>query len=130
LAGTVEIRIGAALETLPQLAAEGRGPFDLIFIDADKESYPEYLDWALKLSRPGSLILADNVVREGAVIDPADDQPHVVGIRRFNEILAHDARLTATAIQVVGSKGHDGLALALVVGPCVRQHVARHPDLG
>ncbi len=116
LADRVEIRIGPALATLPQLAAEGRGPFDLIFIDADKEGYPEYLEWALKLSRPGSLILADNVVREGAVIDPADQQPSLVGIRRFNEQLAHDSRLTATAIQVVGSKGYDGLAMALVVG--------------
>ena len=70
MADLVEIRIGPALETLPQLAAEGRGPFDLVFIDADKESYPEYLDWALKLSRRGSLIIADNVVRQGAVIDP------------------------------------------------------------
>ena len=75
LADTVEIRIGPALETLPQLAAEGRGPFDLIFIDADKESYAEYLDWALRLSRRGSLIVADNVVRQGAVVDPADDRP-------------------------------------------------------
>jgi predicted O-methyltransferase YrrM len=116
LADMVEIRIGRALETLPQLAAEGRGPFDLIFIDADKESYPEYLDWALKLSRRGSLIVADNVVREGAVIDPGDDQPPVIGIRRFNENLANDPRLTATVIQVVGSKGYDGLAMAVVVG--------------
>ncbi|MGO9112409.1 MAG: O-methyltransferase [Thermoguttaceae bacterium] len=116
LAGIVEIRVGPALETLPQLAAEGRGPFDLIFIDADKEGYPEYLDWALKLSRCGSLIIADNVVRQGAVIDPADDRPDMVAIRRFNERLATDARLTATVFQVVGSKGHDGLAMALVVG--------------
>ena len=116
LADRVEIRIGPALETLPHLAAEGRGPFDLIFIDADKESYPEYLDWALKLSRRGSLIIADNVVRQGAVVDPADNRPAVVGIRRFNKKLAHDSRLTATAIQVVGSKGHDGLAVALVAG--------------
>ncbi len=116
LAAMVEIRIGAALETLPQLAAEGRGPFDLIFIDADKEGYPEYLDWALRLSRRGSLIIADNVVRQGAVIDAADDRPDMVAIRRFNEKLAADSRLTATVFQVVGSKGHDGLALALVVG--------------
>jgi predicted O-methyltransferase YrrM len=115
LADRVEIRIGPALQTLPQLAAEGRGPFDLIFIDADKEGYPEYLDWALKLSRPGSLIIADNVVRQGAVIDPADEQPGLIGIRRFNEKLAADPRLTAVVIQVVGSKGHDGLALALVL---------------
>ena len=115
LADMVEIRIGAALETLPQLAADGRGPFDLIFIDADKEGYPEYLDWALKLSRRGSLIIADNVVRQGAVIDLADDRPDMVAIRRFNEKLAADPRLSATVFQVVGSKGHDGLAMALVL---------------
>ncbi len=116
LADAVEIRIGAALETLPQLVADGCGPFDLIFIDADKEGYPEYLDWALRLSRRGSLIIADNVVRQGAVIDAADDRPDMVAIRRFNEKLAADSRLSATVFQVVGSKGHDGLALALVVG--------------
>ena len=117
LADVVEIRIGAALDTLPNLAAEGRGPFDLIFIDADKEGYAEYLDWALTLSRRGSLIIADNVVQEGAVIDPAEDGPIVAGIRRFNEKLAHDPRLSAVALQVVGCKGHDGLALALVIDP-------------
>ncbi len=116
LADLVEIRVGPALETLPQLAAEGRGPFDLIFIDADKEGYPDYLDWALKFSRCGSLIVADNVVRQGAVIDLADQQPDMIGIRRFNELLANDSRVTATVMQVVGSKGYDGLALALVVG--------------
>jgi predicted O-methyltransferase YrrM len=115
LADLVEIRMGPALETLPKLAAEGREPFDLTFIDADKENYPAYLDWALKLSRPGSLIIADNVVREGAVIDPADNRPDVVGTRQFNEKLARDSRLMATAIQVVGCKGHDGLAMALVL---------------
>jgi predicted O-methyltransferase YrrM len=116
LAQIVEIRVGPALDTLPQLAGEGLGPFDLIFIDADKENYPEYLDWAIRLSHPGSLVIADNVVQQGAVIDAADDQPRVVGIRRFNEKLASDPRLTAAAIQVVGCKGHDGLALALVTG--------------
>jgi len=116
LADTVEIRVGPALETLPQLAAEGRGPFDLIFIDADKERYPDYLDWAMKLARRGSLIIADNVVRQGAVIDLADDRPDMVGIRRFNEKLAADSRLKATVFQLVGSKGHDGLAMALVIG--------------
>jgi predicted O-methyltransferase YrrM len=115
LADRVEIRIGPALESLPQLAAEGRGPFDLIFIDADKEGYPEYLDWALALSCRGSLIIADNVVRQGAVIDLTDARPDMVAIRRFNEKLAADPRVIATVLQVVGSKGHDGLALALVV---------------
>jgi predicted O-methyltransferase YrrM len=116
LADRVEIRIGPALETLPKLAADGAGPFDLIFIDADKQGYPEYLDWALNLSRRGTLIIADNVIRQGEVIDPALQRPDLVGIRRFNENLAADSRLTATVIQVVGSKGHDGLALAVVVG--------------
>jgi len=114
LAESVEIFIGPALQTLPQLAAAGRGPFDLIFIDADKENYPEYLDWALNLSRRGSLIIADNVVQQASVIDFSDDRPQVVGIRRFNEKLANDSRLLATVIQVVGCKGHDGLALAVV----------------
>jgi predicted O-methyltransferase YrrM len=117
LAEIVEIRVGPALDTLPQLAAEGREPFDLIFIDADKENYPEYLDWALTLSCPGSLIIADNIVQQGAVIDPADVTPKLAGIRRFNEKLAAEPRVTAAAIQVVGCKGHDGLAVALVLGP-------------
>jgi predicted O-methyltransferase YrrM len=115
VADLVEVRVGRAQETLPQLAAQGRGPFDLIFIDADKQSYPEYLVWALKLARPGSLIIADNVVRKGAVIDPANPDPNVQGVRRFNELLAAERRLSATAIQTVGSKGYDGFALALVL---------------
>jgi len=115
LSDVVEIRLGPALETLPQLLAEDRGPFDLIFIDADKPNNPQYLAWALKLSRPGSLIIADNVVREGAVADPGSVDPSVQGIRRFNELLAAEPRVSATAIQTVGSKGYDGFALALVV---------------
>jgi predicted O-methyltransferase YrrM len=115
LAGVVEVRLGRALDTLPQLVAEGRGPFDLIFIDADKEGYPDYLAWALKLSRRGSLIIADNVVRKGAVADPASADPNVQGVRRFNQLLAAEPRVSATAIQTVGSKGYDGLAIALVV---------------
>jgi predicted O-methyltransferase YrrM len=118
LAGVVELRLGPALETLPRLAAEGSGPFDLIFIDADKPGYPDYLAWALKLSRRGSLILADNVVRGGAVVDPASADPRVQGVRRFNELLAAEPRVSATAIQTVGSKGYDGFAVALVTaGP-------------
>jgi predicted O-methyltransferase YrrM len=118
LADVVELRLGPALETLPQLAAEGRGPFDLIFIDADKESYPDYLAWSLRLSRRGSLIVADNVVRKGAVLDPACDDPRVQGARRFNAALAAERRVSATAIQTVGSKGYDGFALAVVTdGP-------------
>lgn len=116
LAGVVEIRLGRALDSLSQLAAEGRGPFDLIFIDADKPAYPEYLTWALRLSRPGSLIIADNVVRGGAVIDPESSDPNVQGARRFLQRLAAEPRLSATALQTVGSKGYDGLAIALVTG--------------
>jgi predicted O-methyltransferase YrrM len=115
LAHVVQLRLGPALETLPQIAAEGRGPFDLIFIDADKPGYPDYFRWALKLSRLGSVIIADNVVRDGAVIDPASDDPKVQGMRRFNELLAGESRVSATEIQTVGSKGYDGFAIAVVV---------------
>lgn len=116
LASTVEIRVGRALDTLPQLVSEGRGPFDLVFIDADKPNNAAYFDWALKLTQPGSLIIADNVVRNGAVIETASEDPSVQGIRRFNERLAAEPRVTATAIQTVGSKGYDGLVIALVTG--------------
>lgn len=114
LAEAVELRVGRALETLPQLATERCGPFDFIFIDADKENYPGYFTWALKLSRRGTLIVADNVVRKGAVIDPASGDPLVQGVRRFYELLAAERRVNATAIQTVGSKGYDGFALAVV----------------
>jgi len=115
LAKVVDLRLGPALETLPRLAAEGRGPFDLIFIDADKPGYPDYFRWALKLSRRGSVIIADNVVRDGAVIDAASDDPRVQGMRRFNEVLAAESRVSATEIQTVGSKGYDGFAIAVVI---------------
>jgi predicted O-methyltransferase YrrM len=114
LADVVEVRLGSAHETLPQLIAQGAGPFDLIFIDADKESYPAYLEWCLRLARPGTLIIADNVVRRGGVIDPANTEPAIQGVRRFNEMLAAEPRLSATAIQTVSSKNYDGFALALV----------------
>ncbi|MGA9840487.1 MAG: O-methyltransferase [Thermoplasmata archaeon] len=114
LAEVVEIREGPALESLPSLAAGGYPPFDLIFIDADKPSYPDYLGWALRLSRRGSVILADNVVRGGAVADPDDPDPNVRGVRRFHELLAAEPRVSATAIQTVGSKGYDGFAIAFV----------------
>lgn len=116
LADVVEVRLGRALDTLKQLAAENRGPFDLIFIDADKSGYPDYFPWALKLSRPGSMIIADNVVRNGAVIDADSSDPNVQGMRRFNELLAAEPRVSATVIQTVGSKGYDGFAIALVTG--------------
>jgi len=114
LASVVEIRLGSALETLPQLATEGRGPFDLIFIDADKPGYAGYLKWSLKLAREGTLIVADNVVRKGEVANPASKDENVQGIRKFNELLAAEKRVTTTVIQTVGSKGYDGLALILV----------------
>lgn len=114
LSGTVEVCLGEGLETLPQVAAEGRGPFDLTFIDADKQSTPEYFEWALELSRPGALILVDNVVRDGAVLDETTEDPAIRGIRRFYELLAAEPRASATGIQTVGAKGYDGLAIALV----------------
>jgi predicted O-methyltransferase YrrM len=114
LADFVDIRIGRASETLACLEAEGRGPFDLIFIDADKPSNPEYLGWALRLSRPGTMIVIDNVVRGGAVTDPDSANADVQGVRRCLEMLAAERRLSATAIQTVGSKGYDGFAVALV----------------
>jgi len=109
-----EIRLGRAVDTLQQLVAESAGPFDLIFIDADKPGYSDYLQWSLKLSRRGTLIIADNVVRAGGVADPANTDTNVQGIRRFNELLAAEKRVTTTAIQTVGSKGYDGLAFILV----------------
>lgn len=115
LADVVELRLGPAQETLPQLAKENLGPFDLIFIDADKPGYPQYFAWALKLSRRGTLIIADNVVRKGAVADPKSDDANVQGIRRFNEAVRSEPRVSATAIQTVGSKGYDGLAMAVVL---------------
>ncbi len=114
LADVVEVRLGRGLDTLPRLAAEGAGPFDLIFIDADKPSIPEYFAWALRLSRRGSLIVVDNVVRDGEVVDAGSSDPNVQGVRRFNELLAAEQRVSATTLQTVGSKGYDGLTFALV----------------
>ena len=114
LADVVEQHLGPALETLPRLAAEGRGPFDLIFIDADKPNIPAYFSWALKLSHPGTLIVTDNVVRGGAIVDDAKSDPGIQGVRRLMEMLAAEPRVSATAIQTVGSKGYDGFAIARV----------------
>lgn len=114
LAARVDLRVGAALETLPRLVSQGIGPFDLIFIDADKFNNGAYFDWSLKLSRRGTLIIVDNVVRAGAVLDGDSDDPNVQGIRRFNDRLAAEPRVSATAIQTVGSKGYDGFSIALV----------------
>ncbi len=111
LAAMVEIRVGQALDTLPSVA----GPFDLSFIDADKLNNAEYFRWALKLSRPGSVIVVDNVVRDGKVVDSASRDASVLGVRRLNELLAKERRVSATAIQTVGIKGYDGFAVALVV---------------
>ncbi len=111
----VEVRLGAALETLPRLVVERQGPFDLVFIDADKESIPEYISWALKLTRAGSLIIVDNVVRRGAVVDASNTDPSVQGVRRMAELFAAEPRLDAAVLQTVGTKGYDGLAIARVV---------------
>ena len=108
--------MGAALETLPKLAAEpGAGPFDLVFIDADKQNNPHYVEWALKLTRPGSLIIVDNAVRGGGVVDADSTDPAIVGTREMYELVAREPRLSATAVQTVGTKGYDGFLLARVV---------------
>jgi predicted O-methyltransferase YrrM len=116
LADRVEVRIGKALDTLPQLAADRHGPFDITFIDADKPNIPEYFAWALELSRRGSVIIVDNVVREGEVANAASNDDSVKGVRRLNEMLAAEFRVSATVIQTVGSKGYDGFAMILVIG--------------
>jgi predicted O-methyltransferase YrrM len=114
LGDVVEIRVGPALETLPGLEAEGAGPFDLVFIDADKVHTPEYFAWSLDRTRPGGLIVADNVVRGGALVDASNEDPAIVAQRRFHEMLAAEPRVEATTIQTVGGKGYDGFAIALV----------------
>ena len=113
LGDVVDLRLGRALETLPTLV--GEAPFDLIFIDADKPSNPDYFKWALKLSRRGSLIIVDNVIRDGEVAEASSRDPNVIGVRRMFDLMAAEKRVSATAIQTVGSKGHDGLAIALVI---------------
>jgi predicted O-methyltransferase YrrM len=114
LRDTVEIRVGAALETLPVLEEEGVGPFDLVFIDADKVHTPEYFAWSLDRTRSGGLIVADNVVRGGALVDESDTDPAIAAQRRFHEMLAAEPRVEATTIQTVGGKGYDGFSIALV----------------
>jgi predicted O-methyltransferase YrrM len=118
VAELVEIRVGAALDSLAKLVGEGEGAeaFDMIFIDADKQNIPEYMGWAIQLAKPGSLIVTDNVIRDGAVIDPDSADTAVQGVQRMFEMLAAEPRLTATAIQTVGSKGYDGFAMAIVNG--------------
>jgi predicted O-methyltransferase YrrM len=115
VAERVEIRVGPAADGQRALIAEGAGPFDLVFIDADKESTPEYFTLALELTRPGSVIVTDNVVRDGRLADPGDDDPRVRGMRRFHELLGEQReKVSATTIQTVGAKGYDGFTLALV----------------
>jgi predicted O-methyltransferase YrrM len=117
LADVAEVRLGPALESLPALASEGAGPFDLTFIDADKANVPDYFDWAIRLSRPGGVIAVDNVVRNGALVDESSSDPNVVGVRRLHEMIAGlGDRVSATTIQTVGSKGYDGVTVAVVNG--------------
>jgi len=110
----VELRLGKALDTLPQVAAEGLGPFDLFFIDANKSNMPEYFEWSLKLARKGSVIIADNVVREGAILDEKSKDADIQGIRRFLEMVGKEKRVSGTALQTVSTKNYDGFALVLV----------------
>ncbi|MEA2765997.1 MAG: hypothetical protein QOK07_2401 [Gemmatimonadaceae bacterium] len=114
LQDVVDLRLGSATDTLPQIEAERRGPFDLIFIDADKKNIPAYFEWALRLSRPGSLIIVDNVVRDGRVIDSGSEEPDILGVRHFLEMVGANATVSGTAIQTVGVKGYDGFALVRV----------------
>jgi predicted O-methyltransferase YrrM len=114
LGDKVEVRVGAALETLAALQAEGQEPFDFVFIDADKENDAAYLEWAVRLGRPGTTVVLDNAVWEGAVLDPSIDQVNAPGIIEALELLGQHPRLDATVIQTVGSKGWDGFALARV----------------
>ena len=117
LAERVRVITGAALDTLPQLAAAAEAPFDLVFIDADKPNIPQYFEWALRLTHPGSVIIVDNVVREGEVADATSADANVLGVRRLIDALAGDARVSATALQTVGSKGYDGFLIARVNTP-------------
>jgi predicted O-methyltransferase YrrM len=112
LSGRVDVRLGKALDTLPGVASSA--PFDFVFIDADKANIPEYFDWALRLTQPGAVIVVDNVIRDGAVIDASSTDASVLGVRRLNERLRVETRVSATTIQTVGSKGYDGLTIALV----------------
>jgi predicted O-methyltransferase YrrM len=110
----VDLRVGPALERLPELAAERNEPFDLVFIDADKQNTPRYFEWALSLTRAGGVIVTDNVVLAGAIVDPDTDDGRAVAMREFHELLAREPRVSATTIQTVGAKHYDGFTLALV----------------
>jgi predicted O-methyltransferase YrrM len=115
LSEVIELRLGPALDSLPKLATEKPAPFDFIFIDANKSTMDDYFDWALKFSHPGTMIIADNVIRDGGVIDAASTNADIQGVRRFNRRIAAEPRVSATEIQTVGSKGYDGFALVLVL---------------
>jgi predicted O-methyltransferase YrrM len=115
LAERVDLRVEPASEALAALVAERSAPFDFIFIDADKAGYPDYIQWSLKLSRPGTLIIADNVVRDGKVIEPGNPDPNIQGVRRFTELVVAEPHLSTTVLQSVGSKGYDGFAIAVVL---------------
>ncbi|WGV57575.1 O-methyltransferase [Brevibacillus brevis] len=110
----VEVKVGLALDSLIQLHKENQGPFDLIFIDADKKGNPDYFQWALKLSRKGTVIITDNVVRSGQVVDETSTDPNIVGVRQFTDLVAEEKRVSGTVVQTVGSKGYDGFAIMLV----------------
>lgn len=116
LVSLIDLRVGSASDLLPRIGAEGLGPFDFVFIDADKARYAEYLEWGIRLCRPGSLIVADNVIREGAVVEAESQDSSVQGVRRFITAVGTDRRVVATAIQTVGIKGYDGFAAMVVVG--------------
>ena len=115
LSKPVEVRLGPAQQSLSQLVDQESPPFDFIFIDADKPGYPDYLQWSLNLARPGTVIVADNIIRDGAIIEPSHEDPRVQAVRKFNQLLGSNPRLSATALQTVGSKGYDGFAVALVL---------------
>ena len=114
LASRVDLRVGPALDVLPTLAGERGGPFDLVFIDADKANIPAYFEWAMRLSRPGAVIVVDNVIRDGRLIEPGSGDPAVEGVRRLHAAVAADPRVTGTTIQTVGAKGYDGFTLIFV----------------
>ncbi|MGG4446756.1 O-methyltransferase [Brevibacillus porteri] len=112
----VEVKVGLALDSLIQLHKENQGPFDMIFIDADKKGNPDYFQWALKLSRKGTVIITDNVVRSGQVLDETSTDPNILGVRQFTDLVAEEQRVSGTVVQTVGSKGYDGFAIMLVTG--------------
>ncbi|HTQ28750.1 MAG TPA: O-methyltransferase [Puia sp.] len=117
LSGKVEVRVGKAMEVLEKMIHDHQKPFDLIFIDADKEPYAEYFNLSLQLSRPGTCIIADNLIREGAVLDTATDDSFVLGVQRFNKLLSSTEGVTSTILQTVGLKPHDGMSISIVNRP-------------